>query len=99
MKTMANVRLAMVLINEHTYRDSFWKPYIDILPCKYVNHPLYMDIENLLALKPSPTFTEAVKMIKSVARQYCYFYTQMLTPKSLASCLHFKKNFTFNLYR
>lgn len=104
MKTMPNVRLAMVLMNEYSSRDSFWKPYLDILPSKYTNHPLYMDVNGLLSLKPSPSFVEAIKLLKSCTRQYCYFYTQMMVPqspapKSCASQLSFRKNFTFNFYR
>lgn len=97
-KEMPNLLLVMILIRELCEKDSFWKPYVDILPAAYQT-PLYMEYDLLLSLKPSSAFQESGKLFRNIARQYAYFWTQMNSPQSPASRLSFKGLFTFELYR
>ena len=98
LKEMPHLMLVMTLIREFCSSNSFWKPYIDILPTSYET-PLYLDFDALLLLKPSQAFEEAGKLWRNISRQYAYFWTQMQTPSSAASRLLFKDRFSFELYR
>ena len=95
---MPNVLLALHLLNEYFKDKSFWKPYINIFPKSYTT-PLYMSVNDLKAMKPSPWFEEVVKLRRSIGRQYAYFWKQMNMTKSIANSLSFKKNFTYDAYR
>lgn len=97
-KEMPNLLLVMILIREFCDKDSFWKPYMDILPAAFET-PLHMDYETLCSLQPSPAFHEAGKLYRNISRQYAYFWTQMNSPASPANRLSFKHLFTFELYR
>ncbi|XP_044255810.1 actin-histidine N-methyltransferase [Tribolium madens] len=76
--SMPNVTLAIFLLLEKFKGDSFWKPYIDILPKKYTT-VLYFSIDELEELRGSPTLEIALKQIKSISRQYAYFYKLFAT--------------------
>lgn len=97
-ETMSNVLLALHLISEFDKKDSFWKPYINILPSTYQT-PLYLSTAELRTLKPSPWLDDSIKMCRSIGRQYAYFWKQMHLTKSAASQLPFKNIFTYELYR
>jgi len=73
LRSMGNVALAMHLLMEKTNPASFWEPYVNALPSSY-NTVLYFTEEELLQLRGSPSFEEALKQCKYVARQYAYFY-------------------------
>ncbi|KAJ8975461.1 hypothetical protein NQ317_000892 [Molorchus minor] len=73
LKNMSNVTLAIFLLVQKFKQDSFWKPYIDILPSSY-STVLYFSVEDLEHLKGSPTLEIALRQIKSIARQYAYFH-------------------------
>ena len=68
-----------------TASESFWQPYIATLPSTYTT-PLYWEMWELLALKGSPTFVEALRLYKHVARQYAYIYNKF------AVCFHFPRH-------
>ncbi|CAB3255785.1 unnamed protein product [Arctia plantaginis] len=76
LQNMPNITLALFLLLEKNNPDSFWKPYIDILPEKY-STILYFNTEELLELKPSPVFDSSLKLYRSIARQYAYFYNKI----------------------
>ncbi|KAI8432295.1 hypothetical protein MSG28_004715 [Choristoneura fumiferana] len=80
-----------------TVPQSFWKPYIDVLPDKY-STVLYFTPEELLELKPSPVFESSLNLYRSIARQYAYFYNKIhiLDLPVLKSLLEV---FTFENYR
>ncbi|RZC41308.1 hypothetical protein BDFB_001143 [Asbolus verrucosus] len=94
--TMPNVTLAVFLLVEKFKGDSFWKPYIDILPKAYTT-VLYFSVEELEELKGSPTLEIALRQIKSISRQYAYFHKLFATSNDPVSTL-MRDRFTYNEY-
>lgn len=97
LSNMPNVSLTIFLLLEKFVGNSFWKPYIDILPTSY-STVLYYTMDELKELQASPTLDSALKQIKNIARQYAYFYKLVWTSDDPASAI-FRKYFTFNEYR
>ncbi|XP_071787980.1 actin-histidine N-methyltransferase-like [Asterias amurensis] len=94
---MAHVALALYLLMERQSEQSFWKPYIDILPTSY-QVPLYFSPDELQQLQGSPTYTDALKQHKNITRQFAYFYKVFQTHVDAAK-LPFKDSFTYDGYR
>nr|XP_021201545.2 actin-histidine N-methyltransferase [Helicoverpa armigera] len=97
LQNMPNITLALFLLLEKNNPESFWKPYIDILPEKY-STILYFSLEELAELKPSPVFESALKLYRSIARQYAYFYNKIHT-LDLPVLKKLQDIFTFDSYR
>ncbi|CAG9861295.1 unnamed protein product [Phyllotreta striolata] len=97
LRNMHNVALAMFLIFERFKSDSFWRPYINMLPSSYTT-VLYFTVDELLELKGSPTFETALKQIKSIARQYAYFHKLFHTSDDPV-CVFMREKFTYDVYR
>uniref|UniRef100_G3MTS6 protein-histidine N-methyltransferase n=1 Tax=Amblyomma maculatum TaxID=34609 RepID=G3MTS6_AMBMU len=98
MKSMSNVALAIFLILELSAGESsFWHPYISVLPDSF-NTVLYFNIEELELLSGSAVLDEALKLHRSIARQYAYFH-KIFRTHPLAKSLPFKDCFTYDLYR
>ncbi|KAL1510056.1 hypothetical protein ABEB36_004712 [Hypothenemus hampei] len=96
LKSMPNVLLAIGLLIEKFTDNSFWKPYIDVLPKTY-HTVLYFTINELEELKGSPTLEVALKQIKSIARQYAYFHRLFNRSENSVNQL-MRGRFTFNEY-
>ncbi|GFN94514.1 histone-lysine N-methyltransferase, partial [Plakobranchus ocellatus] len=97
LQVMPNVTLALHVLNEKFSPQSFWKPYIDSLPSKYLT-PLYWGSEDLQYLKGSPVQGDAINQYRNIARQYAYFY-RLLQKNPAAKDLPLKDHFTFENYR
>lgn len=97
LKNMPNVVLAMFLLVEKFKGDSFWKPYIDILPKTYTT-VLYFDERELEELQGSPTLDSVLKLIKSIVRQYAYFH-RLINTSDEPVCNILKSRFTYEEYR
>lgn len=97
LQNMPNITLALFLLLEKNDPKSFWKPYIDILPDKYPTI-LYFTLEELAELKPSPVFDSALKLYRSIARQYAYFYN-IIHLVDLPVLKKLQEVFTFDSYR
>lgn len=97
LQNMPNVALAMFLLVEKFSNNSFWKPYIDILPTKYTT-VLYFTNKELLELDNSPALESSLNLIKSIARQYAYFNKVIQTSDDPASEL-LRNVFTYEQYR
>lgn len=70
---MDNVGLALFLAAHWLQKEkSKWHSYISILPNSFPT-PLFYTEEQLLQLKPSPIFEEALTFYRTISRQYCYF--------------------------
>jgi hypothetical protein len=54
---MPNVALSLLLLIEKFKHDSFWKPYIAVLPADYTT-VLYFKTNELQELKGSPSLGE-----------------------------------------
>ncbi|KAL3266845.1 hypothetical protein HHI36_010996 [Cryptolaemus montrouzieri] len=96
LKNMPNVTLAIYLLVEKFRENSFFKPYIDILPRSYCT-VLYFSLAELEELRGSPTLDLALKQIKSISRQYAYFHTIFSNGDDAVSKL-LRPYFTFEEY-
>ncbi|XP_018333535.1 histone-lysine N-methyltransferase setd3 [Agrilus planipennis] len=97
LNNMSNVALTLVLLFEKFKDDSFWKPYIDVLPVNY-STVLYFTYDELKELKGSSVLETALKQIRNICRQYAYLHKMIWTSEN-PSCKLLKKYFTFNQYR
>ena len=97
LQNMPNVCLALFLLFEKFKDGSFWKPYLDILPRSYAT-VLSFNIDELSALIASPTLKPALSQIKSIARQYAYFY-KFIRLVDDPACKILRKRFTYKEYR
>uniref|UniRef100_A0A8R1DXL7 protein-histidine N-methyltransferase n=1 Tax=Caenorhabditis japonica TaxID=281687 RepID=A0A8R1DXL7_CAEJA len=70
---MENVGLALFLSCQWLSAEkSKWNPYISVLPTTFPT-PLFYSEDQLLNLKPSPIFEEALLFYRTISRQYSYF--------------------------
>ncbi|XP_077293295.1 SET domain containing 3 [Arctopsyche grandis] len=96
LKLMPNIALVMYLLLTKFTPNSFWKPYIDILPTSY-DTVLYFSLEDLEDLRGTPNFKPALKLCQDIARQYAYFFKQLQnSSEPVADIL--KKVFTYKEY-
>lgn len=93
---MPNVALAFALVVERLNKDSFWKPYLDVLPRDYYT-VLYYKSNELQELKGSPSLELALKQCRSIRRQYAYFY-KMLWSSSFTLFEKIREKWTYELY-
>lgn len=95
LRGMDNVLLSVYLIEECCTKDSFWKPYTDILPGSY-STILYWEPDDLEVLRDShECLKKAVNLFRCICRQYAYIYQIMKRPNSLAC----RDYITFGFYR
>lgn len=97
LQAMPSVVLALHVLCERRQPDSFWEPYINVLPNEYTT-PLYFSPEELLQLKGSPAQSDCIKQYRNIARQYACFYRVFQTSQN-AEKLPIKDCFTFDDYR
>lgn len=69
--SMTHVKLAFALLLEKVNPNSFWKPYIDLLPEKY-STVMYFTVNEMQELKGSNALSQALNQCKSIARQYAF---------------------------
>ncbi|XP_069688824.1 actin-histidine N-methyltransferase [Periplaneta americana] len=93
---MPNVALSLLLLVEKFKPDSFWKPYIAILPTEYTT-VLYFKTNELQELKGSPSLEPALKQCRNIARQYAYFNKLFQQSSDPASDL-LREVFTYEQY-
>lgn len=92
---LSNLKLAFSLMVESLKPDSFWKPYIDLLPERY-NTVLYYTVEEMAQLKGSNALSGALKQCRLIARLYAIIYHW---PKGEIPLEEFKEIFNYDLYR
>lgn len=95
-KHMPNLILAFYLMIEYTKLNSFWAPYLQILPSTY-STILYLTHDELVQMKGSPLLEEVIKIKRNVARQYAYFSMKLDTLNSKNKIP--LSTFTFEFYR
>lgn len=98
LKAMQNACLVIHVYCEKLKEDSFWKPYLDILPNTY-STTLYFSLEELQQLKGSPAFGEALKLYRNIARQYAYLYQRINQFCPETAKLPLRNSFTFDGHR
>lgn len=90
---MPNVVLTLHLLNELSKgKESKWYPYIQILPRKILPVLEFKkeDFENVIC---SANFSLMLKLVRSIARQYCYFFERLCQTN-----LPLVKYFTYEFY-
>lgn len=97
LENMPNVALSIFLLLEKFAENSFWKPYLDVLPVSYTT-VLYFSVDELEKLTGSPTLKTALNQIKNIARQYAYFHTLIIAAKEDPACEVLRKRFTYREY-
>lgn len=100
--SMTNLKLAYIIMLEKLTSDSFWKPYLDMLPEDY-NTVLYYSVSDMQELKGSNTLSQALKQCKTIARQYAFIYNCYQTPTRADQLspigMILKERFCYDLYR
>lgn len=76
LNAMPNLALAMILLNERYNSDSFWRPYINVLPQEF-DLPLFYSREELQELHGSPVLLEAVSQLRNISRLYSIIHQQL----------------------
>lgn len=97
LEKMKNVRLAFSLIYEKV-RQSFWKPYLDILPEKY-STVMNFTVAEMQELKGSNTFGNTLNQCISIARQYAVIYKSIQNGSGNKVFEILKEKFTYEFYR
>ncbi|XP_065364246.1 actin-histidine N-methyltransferase isoform X4 [Calliphora vicina] len=79
---LPKMKLVLVLIEESLKPDSFWRPYLDILPKSY-NTVLYFTVEEMSELKGSNALPTILEFCNNVARTYVeiFYYITMKNKK------------------
>lgn len=70
---MMNVRLAFSVLVERLDDQSFWRPYLNVLPERY-STVLSYTVNDMQELRGSSALPEALKQCRSIARQYAFFH-------------------------
>lgn len=99
-QSMSNIKLAFSLLVEKLNPNSFWKPYIDILPEKYSTVMNFSSSE-MQELKGSSALSSALVQCKNIARQYAFIrkYIDNIKEEGFdATLLTLKERFSFDLY-
>lgn len=98
--SMQNVKLAFSLIIERLDANSFWRPYIDLLPERY-STVMYFNWTDMQELKGSSVMPAALAQCKHIARQYAFIY-KYLQNIAEAQCdalvRLLRDRFTYDLY-
>lgn len=94
---MPNVALALFLILEKYTENSFWGPYLKVLPEKY-STVLYYTNDELAELKGTSVYEHVFKQIKNITRQYAYFKRMFLTSDTPVARV-MRECFTYEEYR
>lgn len=90
---MQNIALVLHVLNEHTKKESSpWYQYLNIMPDK-VLPVLIMSKEDWKQMLPSAHIYDALKMLRSIARQYSYFYKRLQSTN-----LPLRRTLTFRYY-
>lgn len=99
--TMPNVKLAFALVIERLNgADSFWLPYLNMLPERYPT-VMYFTPNELAELKGTTAFIMALNQCKHIARQYAFIRKaiQNLPCKPGDTMMAvLKERFTYDLY-
>ncbi|XP_049535413.1 actin-histidine N-methyltransferase [Anopheles darlingi] len=93
MKEQGNIMLALALIMERFRKDSFWRPYLDVLPERYTT-PLFYTPEDMIELRETAALEPALKLCKNIARQYGFI--KKFVQSRVDELQH---NFTYDVFR
>jgi protein-histidine N-methyltransferase len=100
-QSMSSMGLAIILLFEKLKPNSYWKPYLDILPEKY-STVLYYSMDEMKELKNSSALLAALKQCKIIARQYVYLFKHIQEKVAAGDESEFisvlKDRFTYDLY-
>ncbi|XP_075157532.1 actin-histidine N-methyltransferase-like [Haematobia irritans] len=91
---VSNLNLACSLMLEASKPDSFWKPYIDLLPETY-NTVLYFTVDEMAQLKGSNALSAALYQCNLIARCYINIFNW---PTAQTIMPDFPEGFTYDLW-
>lgn len=92
-----NVKLALWLIQERLDANSFYKPYIDILP-ERIPHFLQYTVAEMQELKGSCALAYTINQYRGNVRMYAIMYN-LIRKSTHPSLEMIRQRFTFELYR
>lgn len=100
-ESMYNVRLAFSVLVERLDEQSFWKPYLDVLPERY-STVMSFTVNEMQELRGTTALGEALNQCRSIARQYGFLHKLLhkedgLPVDPLVELL--RERFTYELYR
>lgn len=99
-ESMSNVKFAFWLIVEKLNPNSFWKPYLDILPDRY-STVMNFTVAEMQELKGSSALPAALNQCKNIARQYAYinkFVKNRQVDDADPVFEQLRERFTYDLY-
>jgi len=72
-ENVPGLALALVVLDEalNKKQDSFWAPYLDVLPRSF-SIPLFFTVDEVWELRGSPALGEVTRLVKSTTRQYLH---------------------------
>lgn len=99
---MMNVKLAFSVLVERLDEQSFWRPYLNVLPERY-STVLSYTVNDMQELRGTSALPEALKQCRIIARQYAFFHKLLHReqqageePDALVELL--REKFTYELY-
>lgn len=99
-ESMQNVKLAFSLVVERLDPNSYWRPYIELLPEKY-STVMNFTLAEMQELKGSSAVSVALGQCKNIARQYAfiYKYLQNIGEAQSDALVHLlRERFTYDIY-
>uniref|UniRef100_A0A6B2L3S4 protein-histidine N-methyltransferase n=1 Tax=Arcella intermedia TaxID=1963864 RepID=A0A6B2L3S4_9EUKA len=96
LQSVYSLALALHLLMEKKTLNSFWGPYIDSLPRKVPNSPLFWKIDEVLKLRGTHALEELAKLKVSFVKAYCHVYFRL--EKQLENAIMKRAQFTYDSF-
>jgi len=93
LQNVPSLRLALFLVHEKINNNSFFAPYLKVLP-KTFDLPFYFTLEEMCSLKGSPLRNECFHVNVMVAKQYCHIYKLLQDNPQVQSISPFSFHFS-----
>ena len=94
LQSLPSAALSLYLLAERWNPDSFWRPYIDMLPKTYTI-PLFYSVDEVRMLEGSPVYLEVLNQNRSIARQYAYLHQMIYSHPDAKNVVLSQKPFNY----
>ncbi|XP_065833522.1 actin-histidine N-methyltransferase-like [Oscarella lobularis] len=94
LQSLPSAALSLYLLAERWNPDSFWRPYIDMLPKMYTI-PLFYSVDEVRMLEGSPVYLEVLNQNRSIARQYAYLHQMIYSHPDAKNVVLSQKPFNY----